>query len=157
MNTNDKKRSAGEKTSAESISESDVNREDKKQTSFVGELGGKVMTDIKEPAVDDETANEEKAEAENGIEKVTIVKKRKGEEKKKGNFTKLNINDLANMTISELSSFAREFNIEGASRMKKQDLFMFLLPKYDCSGSRQGIRYQDRSALQRRTSGSLPS
>jgi len=59
--------------------------------------------------------------------KVTIVKKKRGEEKKKISYAKLNINDLTNITISELSSFAREFNIEGASRMKKQDLIFSIL------------------------------
>jgi transcription termination factor Rho len=78
-------------------------------------------------SVDEETQGDEKASAENGTGKVTVVKKRRTEDKKKINFTKLNINDLANMTISELSSFAREFNIEGASRMKKQDLIFSVL------------------------------
>jgi transcription termination factor Rho len=78
-------------------------------------------------SADEETQGDEKTAAENGTGKVTVVKKRRTEDKKKINFTKLNINDLANMTISELSSFAREFNIEGASRMKKQDLIFSVL------------------------------
>ncbi len=62
--------------------------------------------------------------------KVTVVKKarkRNKEEAKKINFAKLNINELANMTISELSALARDFNIEGTGRMKKQDLIFSIL------------------------------
>ena len=47
---------------------------------------------------------DDKQASENGSGKVTVVKKRKGDEKKKINFTKLNINDLANMTISRTFS-----------------------------------------------------
>jgi transcription termination factor Rho len=62
--------------------------------------------------------------------KVTVVKKarkRTGEENKKINFAKLNINELTNMTISELSALSRDFNIEGTGRMKKQDLIFAIL------------------------------
>ncbi len=64
---------------------------------------------------------------ENG--KIAVIKKTKKrvDEKKKINFAKLNINELANMTISGLSSLAREFKIEGTSRMKKQDLIFSIL------------------------------
>jgi len=56
--------------------------------------------------------------------KIAVIRKtkKKVDEKKKINFAKLNINELANMTISGLSALAREFKIEGTSRMKKQDL-----------------------------------
>jgi transcription termination factor Rho len=67
------------------------------------------------------------AASDTEVGKVTIVKKKRGEEKKKISYAKLNINDLTNITISELASFAREFNIEGASRMKKQDLIFSIL------------------------------
>lgn len=68
-------------------------------------------------------------ENEVGNGKVAIIKKvkKKTEEKKKINFAKLNINELASMTISGLSAFSREFNIEGISRMKKQDLIFAIL------------------------------
>ncbi len=61
--------------------------------------------------------------------KIAVIRKtkRKVDEKKKINFAKLNINELANMTISGLSSLAREFKIEGTSRMKKQDLIFSIL------------------------------
>jgi len=61
--------------------------------------------------------------------KVAVIKKprKKIEEKKKINFAKLNINELTNMTISGLASFAREFKIEGTGRMKKQDLIFAIL------------------------------
>ncbi|MFW6138234.1 MAG: transcription termination factor Rho [Spirochaetota bacterium] len=61
--------------------------------------------------------------------KVAVIKKnrKKSPEKKKINFAKLNINELTNMTISNLSALAREFNIESTSRMKKQDLIFSIL------------------------------
>ena len=66
-------------------------------------------------------------ETKNG--KVAVVKKvkKKQEEKKTINFAKLNINELTNMTMTELSNLAREFNIEGTSRMRKQDLIFSIL------------------------------
>ena len=69
------------------------------------------------------------AVGDNGVEKITIVKrgKKKTDEKKKINFAKLNINELTNMTISGLASLAREFNIEDTGRMKKQDLIFAVL------------------------------
>jgi len=82
---------------------------------------------LEEPSSPEDTDTE--AAIENGGGKVAVVKKikRKVDEKKKINFAKLNINDLASMTISGLSSLAREFNIEGTSRMKKQDLIFTIL------------------------------
>ena len=64
-----------------------------------------------------------------GSGKVAVIKKtkKKTEAKKKIDFAKLNINELTNMTISELSSLAREFHIESTSRMKKQDLIFTIL------------------------------
>lgn len=64
-----------------------------------------------------------------GTGKVAVIRKtkKKAEDKRKINFAKLNINELANMTISGLSSLAREFRIEGISRMKKQDLMFAIL------------------------------
>lgn len=61
--------------------------------------------------------------------KVAVIKKvkRKTNDKKKINFAKLNINELANMTISGLLALSREFNIEGTGRMKKQDLIFAIL------------------------------
>jgi transcription termination factor Rho len=52
--------------------------------------------------------------------KVAVIRrtKKKSEAKRKIDFAKLNINELTNMTISELSSLAREFHTEGTSRMK---------------------------------------
>jgi transcription termination factor Rho len=69
------------------------------------------------------------AEGENGVEKITIVKrgKKKTDEKKKINFAKLNINELTNMTIASLATLAREFNVEGTGSMKKQDLIFEVL------------------------------
>jgi len=68
-------------------------------------------------------------EASNGTGKVAVIRKtrKKAEGKRKIDFAKLNINELTNMTISELSSLALEFNTEGTSRMKKQDL-IFTIP-----------------------------
>lgn len=74
--------------------------------------------------------NNGRGEPEGSTGKVTVVKKarkRNREETKKINFAKLNINELANMTISELSALARDFNIEGTGRMKKQDLIFSIL------------------------------
>jgi transcription termination factor Rho len=74
--------------------------------------------------------NNGRGELEGSTGKVTVVKKarkRNREETKKINFAKLNINELANMTISELSALARDFNIEGTGRMKKQDLIFSIL------------------------------
>ncbi len=61
--------------------------------------------------------------------KVAVIRKprKKSEAKKKIDFAKLNINELTNMTISELSSLAQEFHTEGTSRMKKQDLIFIIL------------------------------
>ncbi len=61
--------------------------------------------------------------------KVAVIKKvkRKTNDKKKINFAKLNINELANMTISGLLALSREFNIEGTGTMKKQDLIFAIL------------------------------
>ena len=72
---------------------------------------------------------EDTEETAEGPETVTVIKKvkRKSDEKKKIDFAKLNINELASMTISELSSLAREFNVEGTGRMKKQDLIFAIL------------------------------
>jgi len=76
---------------------------------------------------DEAAQTEQAASKENG--KIAVIRKtkKKAEEKKKINFAKLNINELANMTISGLSSLAREFKIEGTSRMKKQDLIFSIL------------------------------
>jgi len=90
---------------------------------------------------DDDTPNGDyySSEADSGSEteqvalkdngKIAVIRrtKKKVEEKKKINFAKLNINELANMTISGLSTLAREFKIEGTSRMKKQDLIFSIL------------------------------
>lgn len=123
MDTNDKKIGAKDDSTVETPY--DEQKDDEKQSSVETEKKGTVATGVKEKP--DEADTDEKSGAENGTGKVTIVKRKKGEEKKKSDFTKLNINDLANMTISGLSSFAREFNIEGASRMKKQDLIFSIL------------------------------
>jgi transcription termination factor Rho len=79
------------------------------------------------PELRPENEVEIESESENG--KVAVIKKtrKKVEEKKKINFIKLNINELTNMTISELSALTRDFNIEGTSRMKKQDLIFAIL------------------------------
>jgi transcription termination factor Rho len=85
-----------------------------------------------DPPVEDNGYTEDtdvESAVDDGGGKVAVVKKikRKADEKKKINFAKLNINDLASMTISGLSSLAHEFNIEGTSRMKKQDLIFTIL------------------------------
>ena len=132
MDTNDKNNGTGDENSIESSLRYDEQKGDEIQTSSQPAKEGKEMTGFQEIIGEEETANgekrtEEKAGAEKDTGKVTIVKKKKGEEKKKVGSAKLNINDLANMTISGLSSFAREFNIEGASSMKKQDLIFSVL------------------------------
>jgi transcription termination factor Rho len=123
MDTNDKKIGAKDESTVETPY--NEQKDDEKPSSVETEKEGTVATGVKEQP--DEADSDEKSGTENGTGKVTIVKRKKGEEKKKSDFTKLNINDLANMTISGLSSFAREFNIEGASRMKKQDLIFSIL------------------------------
>jgi len=82
---------------------------------------------VKTEEKDSESGEEEKQTEK--TEKITIVKKtrRRNEDKQKINFAKLNINELANMSISELSALAREFKIEGTSRMTKQDLIFAIL------------------------------
>jgi len=66
---------------------------------------------------------------EKQAEKITIIKKpkKRSNDQQKINFAKLNINELANMSISELSKLVREFKVEGASRMTKQDLIFAIL------------------------------
>jgi len=87
-------------------------------------------TSEEELAVDKSTGLSTKEEKRIGrSEKVTVIKKAKKRDadRKHINFAKLDINELANMTISGLSALSREFHIEGTSRMKKQDLIFAIL------------------------------
>ena len=72
---------------------------------------------------------EPEAETGNGNGKVAVIKKvrKKTDEKKRISFAKLNINELTNMTISDLSILAQEFGVEGISRLKRQDLIFAIL------------------------------
>ncbi len=72
---------------------------------------------------------ETEPEVQSSMGKVAVIRKtkKKAETKRKIDFAKLDINELTNMTISELSSLAQEFHIEGTSRMKKQDLIFTIL------------------------------
>jgi transcription termination factor Rho len=96
--------------------------------------------DVEEPSPDGgETKDDEESlftsdgkrepDTANGTNKVAVIRKtrKKSDAKRRIDFAKLNINELTNMTISELSSLAREVNSEGTSRMKKQDLIFTIL------------------------------
>ena len=75
------------------------------------------------------TEPEPEAETGDSNGKVAVIKKvrKKTDEKKRVSFAKLNINELTNMTISDLSILALEFGVEGISRLKRQDLIFAIL------------------------------
>ncbi len=89
-----------------------------------------LQTNTEEKKATESTTTEVTQEQEKSQNKITIIKKsrkRTSDDQQKINFAKLNINELANMSISELSALAREFKIEGTSRMTKQDLIFAIL------------------------------
>jgi len=115
----------------------DLNMENENETEQVEEVGKesenaeswKVENDTGKNNENLELPENEAVVADNRAGKVAVIKKvrKKPVEKKKIDFAKLNINELTNMTISELSSLAQEFGIEGTGRMKKQDLIFDIL------------------------------